>query len=267
MRKERRSGGGTWWRVPFRQQRLQGHSLSAAEPGPGFPAVTDGDRVKATRDRFLGRREPGSGRRWCVCGRCDEQGVALAARGEEHRPMKQRRHVSGCSDIRGGSDADRARRVHRLRGGRSGADPDRLGARLALAAQSPVSSDPCRGHHPGRARILFGVTCPLTWLEFRLRAGAGSPLAADGFIAYWLQRLIFYDAPSWVFTLIHTAFAAIVAANPRLLPAEKARGGSARYPRMSRRGRDRDPGHRSRRGGFRILTFTRPRLGLYSLRA
>ena len=34
----------------------------------------------------------------------------------------------------------------------------------------------------------FGVICPLTWLEFRLRAAAGSPVAADGFLAYWLQR-------------------------------------------------------------------------------
>ena len=57
----------------------------------------------------------------------------------------------------------------------------------------------------------FGVMCPLTWLEFRLRAAAGSPLAADSFIGYWLQRLIFYDAPSWVFTALYTSFAAVVA--------------------------------------------------------
>ena len=57
----------------------------------------------------------------------------------------------------------------------------------------------------------FGVMCPLTWLEFRLRAAAGSPLAADSFIGYWLQRLIFYDAPPWVFTAVYTSFAAVVA--------------------------------------------------------
>lgn len=57
----------------------------------------------------------------------------------------------------------------------------------------------------------FGVMCPLTWLEFRLRAAAGSPVAADSFIGYWLQRLIFYDAPSWVFTAVYTSFAAVVA--------------------------------------------------------
>ena len=69
----------------------------------------------------------------------------------------------------------------------------------------------------------FGVICPLTWLEFRLRAAAGSPVAADGFLAYWLQRLIFYDAPSWVFTLVHTAFGAVVAATLVLYPPRRRR--------------------------------------------
>ena len=58
----------------------------------------------------------------------------------------------------------------------------------------------------------FGIICPLTWLEFELRADEGSPLAADGFVAYWLHRLIFYDAPSWVFTLVYTLFGATVVA-------------------------------------------------------
>ena len=67
----------------------------------------------------------------------------------------------------------------------------------------------------------FGVICPLTWLEFRLRAAAGSPVAADGFLAYWLQRMIFYDAPSWVFTLVHTVFGAVVAATLVLYPPRR----------------------------------------------
>ena len=76
----------------------------------------------------------------------------------------------------------------------------------------------------------FGVTCPLTWLEFRLRAAAGSPVAADGFLAYWLQRLIFHDAPSWVFTLTYTCFALVVAATLVLYPP--GRRGSARHGRL-----------------------------------
>ena len=58
----------------------------------------------------------------------------------------------------------------------------------------------------------LGIVCPLTWLEFELRADEGSALAADGFVAYWLHRLIFYDAPSWVFTLVYTLFGATVVA-------------------------------------------------------
>ena len=74
----------------------------------------------------------------------------------------------------------------------------------------------------------FGVTCPLTWLEFRLRAAAGSPVAADSFLGYWLQRLIFHEAPAWVFTLVHTAFGALVAATLVLYPPRRrvsSRGG------------------------------------------
>ncbi|MDD9981332.1 MAG: DUF2784 domain-containing protein [Gammaproteobacteria bacterium] len=73
----------------------------------------------------------------------------------------------------------------------------------------------------------FGVVCPLTWLEFRLRAAAGSPLAADSFVGYWLQRLIFYDAPPWTFTLTYTAFAALVAVTLVFYPP-KRRGAGAR---------------------------------------
>ena len=69
----------------------------------------------------------------------------------------------------------------------------------------------------------FGVMCPLTWLEFRLREAAGSPVAADGFLAYWLQRLIFYDAPPWVFTLVHTFFGAVVAATFVFYPPARRR--------------------------------------------
>ena len=70
----------------------------------------------------------------------------------------------------------------------------------------------------------LGVTCPLTWLEFRLRASAGSPVTADSFLGYWLQRLIFHEAPSWVFTVVHTAFGVVVAATLVLYPPGKRLG-------------------------------------------
>ena len=60
-----------------------------------------------------------------------------------------------------------------------------------------------------------------SWLEFELRAAAGSPVEAKGFIAYWLQRLIFHDAPSWAFTLAYTSFAALVAATFVFYPPQR----------------------------------------------
>ncbi len=56
----------------------------------------------------------------------------------------------------------------------------------------------------------FGVTCPLTRLENILRARADSATYDRSFLSYWLDRLIFYAAPDWIFTLIYTVFAALV---------------------------------------------------------
>jgi hypothetical protein len=56
----------------------------------------------------------------------------------------------------------------------------------------------------------FGVACPLTVLERYLRDLAGAPVHEGGFVAYWISRLLFYDAPGWVFTLIYTLFGLLV---------------------------------------------------------
>lgn len=60
------------------------------------------------------------------------------------------------------------------------------------------------------AEAWFGVACPLTTLEMRLRARAGAPTHDRGFIEHWLQWLLYYDAPPWVFTLLYSAFALLV---------------------------------------------------------
>jgi hypothetical protein len=59
----------------------------------------------------------------------------------------------------------------------------------------------------------FGAICPLTDIESSLRHAAGQAPYEIGFIAYWVQRLLFYSAPAWVFALIYTAFGAVVAAS------------------------------------------------------
>ena len=60
------------------------------------------------------------------------------------------------------------------------------------------------------AEAWLGIVCPLTTLERWLRAQAGGTSYAGGFIEYWLQRALYYDAPAWVFTLIYTVFGSLV---------------------------------------------------------
>ncbi len=52
----------------------------------------------------------------------------------------------------------------------------------------------------------WAVACPLTVLEDRLRTQAGETPYATSFIGHWLQRILFYSAPEWVFVLIYSAF-------------------------------------------------------------
>lgn len=57
----------------------------------------------------------------------------------------------------------------------------------------------------------LGQHCPLTLLESALRQQAGQPAYGDAsFIAYWLHRLMFFEAPLWVFGLAYTVFGALV---------------------------------------------------------
>ena len=55
---------------------------------------------------------------------------------------------------------------------------------------------------------LAGIWCPLTVWEAALR-GAHTE---KSFIAKWVHRLLFYDFPEWVFTILHVGFALLVAA-------------------------------------------------------
>ena len=56
----------------------------------------------------------------------------------------------------------------------------------------------------------LGQFCPLTTLESWLRVQAGGDSYNTSFIEHWLQRLIYYEAPFWVFTVAYTVFAALV---------------------------------------------------------
>ena len=55
-----------------------------------------------------------------------------------------------------------------------------------------------------------GIICPLTTWEMTLREHAGDSTYSGSFIAHWLESLLYFQAPAWVFTVCYTVFAAIV---------------------------------------------------------
>jgi polyferredoxin len=63
------------------------------------------------------------------------------------------------------------------------------------------------------AETWLGLVCPLTTLEWWLRSQAGMAVEGKSFIAYWLQRLLYYDAPWWVFAVSCSLFGLLVLAS------------------------------------------------------
>jgi hypothetical protein len=58
---------------------------------------------------------------------------------------------------------------------------------------------------------VFGLTCPLTTWEERLRAMAGQEDQYRGsFIQYWVHRFMFFNLPEWTFTIVYIAFFALM---------------------------------------------------------
>jgi len=62
------------------------------------------------------------------------------------------------------------------------------------------------------AESWLGLVCPLTTLEMSLRSRAGDASYGGGFIEHWLQELLYYSAPAWLFVVVYTAFAILVLA-------------------------------------------------------
>ena len=56
----------------------------------------------------------------------------------------------------------------------------------------------------------FGAICPLTTLEMVLRARAGDAVYPGSFVAHWLEAVLYYRAPAWVFAVCYTLFGAVV---------------------------------------------------------
>ena len=80
----------------------------------------------------------------------------------------------------------------------------RYAAPRARSASSPLEA-------------LLGVACPLTVWEDLLRGGA----RPESFVGRWVQRLLYYQAPEWVFTVAYVAWAAASAAHAGLVPPRR----------------------------------------------
>jgi hypothetical protein len=64
---------------------------------------------------------------------------------------------------------------------------------------------------------LIGMACPLTLWEDVLRGGA----RPESFIGRWVRRLLFYEAPEWVFTAAYAAWAGASVLTLALVPPRR----------------------------------------------
>ncbi len=69
----------------------------------------------------------------------------------------------------------------------------------------------------------MGALCPLTVWEQALRHRAGGDTYSGSFIEHWLSRLIFFEAPWWLFVVAYTGFAALVLLTWLYVPPRRAR--------------------------------------------
>lgn len=58
----------------------------------------------------------------------------------------------------------------------------------------------------------LGAICPLTIWEMALRQRAGDAIYSGSFIAHWLETILYYRAPDWVFVTCYTVFGVLVVA-------------------------------------------------------
>jgi polyferredoxin len=67
---------------------------------------------------------------------------------------------------------------------------------------------------------LVGMACPLTVWEDAMRGGA----QPDSFVGRWVRRLLFYQAPEWVFTAAYAAWAIASVLTLVLVPPRRKAG-------------------------------------------
>ena len=70
---------------------------------------------------------------------------------------------------------------------------------------------------------LLGIVCPLTTLENHFRQLAGDGVEKGSFVGELAHNILFIDAPSWVFPILHCFFGALVFAVFVFAPPRRAR--------------------------------------------
>jgi hypothetical protein len=70
------------------------------------------------------------------------------------------------------------------------------------------------------AEALLGFACPLTIWEDLLRGG----VRPESFVGRWVQQLLFYRAPEWVFTTAYVLWAAATLLTLRFVPPRRRAG-------------------------------------------
>ena len=79
----------------------------------------------------------------------------------------------------------------------------------------------------------LGIVCPLTSWEMTFRQKTGDAVYSGTFVSHWLETVLYYRAPEWVFVMVYTAFGLLVVASwfwapPRPLPGFRK---PARHPK------------------------------------
>lgn len=67
------------------------------------------------------------------------------------------------------------------------------------------------------AEALLGIACPLTVWEDVLRGGVRS----ESFVGRWVQRLLYYQAPEWVFTGAYVSWTLATLLTLQLVPPRR----------------------------------------------
>lgn len=76
-----------------------------------------------------------------------------------------------------------------------------------------------------------GAICPLTTLEMWLAQQGQQATYSGSFIQHWLQRLLYFEFPAWVFIAAYSGFALLVIATWYFVPPARSQKRDTRTAR------------------------------------